>query len=131
MLAPVSVLSGRCRESLVAMPLQLASSSAQTHKYLLNPSIRLQYTVKHMLLQFSLPMSMPVVPFPVSFQETLMGLIFLLFFLPMCIVKLEGPGRLGFVEGLKAVIVKRGLFGVLHVEIQVIRGGPVGCVSRG
>ena len=37
----------------------------------------------------------------------------------------------GFVEGLKAVIVKRGLFGVLHVEIQVIRGGPVGCVSRG
>src|SRR5438552_19009178 len=108
MLAPVSVLSGRCRESLVAMTLQLASSSAHTHKYLLNPSIRLQHTVKHMLLQFSLPMSMPVIPFPVSFQETLMELIFLLFFHPLYIVKLEGPGRLGFVEGLKAVPVRPG-----------------------
>jgi len=76
-------------------------------------------------------MSMPVIPFPVSFQETLIELIFLLFFLPMCIVKLEGPGRLGFVEGLKVVAVRRGLYAVLHVEIQVIQGGPVGCVSRG
>ena len=131
MLALVSMLNGRCQVSLVATPLQLALSLEQTLKCTLNHSIHLQHIVKPTLMQFSLAMSVSAVLFPLSFKGTHMEFTFPHFFLLTSIVKLEGPERLGFVEGQKVVVMRRGLFAVLRMEIQVIQGGPVGYVSRG
>ena len=105
-------------------------TSPHSLKYMPNCSMNLRRTVKHTLMQFSLAMSILPVLFPLFFKEILTKFISQCFFLPMSIVRLEGLEKLEFVEGLKAEVGRRGFFTVLHIEIQVIRGGTVECESN-